>query len=77
MTKLERANSREVNDVADTAAARALRGVGLTKVYGGRAVVDNVNVFVKPGEVVVTDGQFRLSPGAKVLVRTGPPKKQP
>lgn len=32
---------------------------------------------LKPGEVVVTDGQFRLSPGAKVLVRTGPPKKQP
>ena len=32
---------------------------------------------LKPGEVGVTDGQFRLSPGAKVLVRTGPPKKQP
>lgn len=52
MAKLESANSREVNDVADTALAKALRGVGLTKVYGGRAVVDNVNVFVKPGEVV-------------------------
>jgi multidrug efflux system membrane fusion protein len=26
---------------------------------------------VKPGEVVVTDGQVRLSPGAKGIVRTG------
>jgi len=30
----------------------ALRGEGLTKVYGGRAVVDHVNVHVRPGEVV-------------------------
>ncbi|MGH7814440.1 MAG: LPS export ABC transporter ATP-binding protein [Candidatus Binataceae bacterium] len=33
-------------------AAKALRGEGLTKVYGGRAVVDHVNVNVRPGEVV-------------------------
>jgi multidrug efflux system membrane fusion protein len=25
---------------------------------------------LEPGETVVTDGQFRLSPGARVLVRT-------
>jgi lipopolysaccharide export system ATP-binding protein len=30
----------------------ALRGEGLTKVYAGRAVVDNVAVHVNPGEVV-------------------------
>ena len=30
----------------------ALSGEGLTKVYGGRAVVDHVDVTVKPGEVV-------------------------
>jgi multidrug efflux system membrane fusion protein len=24
---------------------------------------------LKPGETVITDGQFRLAPGAKVLVR--------
>src|SRR6202040_4308871 len=27
-------------------------GEGLTKVYAGRAVVDNVDVIVKPGEIV-------------------------
>ena len=27
---------------------------------------------LKPGETVVTDGQFRLSPGARVLVRNQP-----
>src|SRR6202451_276358 len=37
---------------ADRAETPALRGEGLIKVYGGRAVVDNVNVVVKPGEVV-------------------------
>jgi lipopolysaccharide export system ATP-binding protein len=44
--------SSEVNGAADEAEAQALRGEGLTKVYGGRAVVDNVDVIVKPGEVV-------------------------
>ena len=29
-----------------------------------------VKAGLKPGEIVVTDGQLRLSPGAKVLVRT-------
>ena len=42
----------ELNGAPDQAAAQALRGEGLTKVYGGRAVVDNVDVIVKPGEVV-------------------------
>jgi multidrug efflux system membrane fusion protein len=32
---------------------------------------------LKPGEVVVTDGQFRLSPGARVLVRKGAPNTRP
>jgi lipopolysaccharide export system ATP-binding protein len=42
----------ETSDAADKAETRALRGEDLVKVYGGRAVVDNVNVIVKPGEVV-------------------------
>jgi len=36
--------------------------------------VDEVAVLedgLSPGETVVTDGQLRLSPGAKVLVRSG------
>ena len=52
MAKVERINSREPNGAADKAEAMELRGEGLIKVYGGRAVVDNVNVVVKPGEVV-------------------------
>ena len=44
--------SREISEAAQKAEALALRGEGLTKVYGGRAVVDNVNVVVRPGEVV-------------------------
>jgi multidrug efflux system membrane fusion protein len=35
--------------------------------------VDEMAVLAEgpaPGETVVTDGQFRLSPGARVLVRT-------
>jgi ABC-type multidrug transport system fused ATPase/permease subunit len=42
----------EVNGAPAQAVANSLRGEGLTKVYGGRAVVDNVDVNVKPGEVV-------------------------
>ena len=34
------------------ASERALRGEGLVKSYGGRAVVDHVDVTVNPGEVV-------------------------
>jgi multidrug efflux system membrane fusion protein len=32
---------------------------------------------LEPGETVVTDGQFRISPGAKVLVRGGGPGARP
>jgi lipopolysaccharide export system ATP-binding protein len=42
----------EIGDAADKGETRALRGEDLVKVYGGRAVVDSVNVVVKPGEVV-------------------------
>ena len=52
MAKVERINSREPNGAADKAEAMELRGEGLIKIYGGRAVVDNVNVPVNPGEVV-------------------------
>ena len=38
--------------VIGAAAPEGLKGAGLTKIYGGRAVVDNVNVIVRPGEVV-------------------------
>ncbi|HUO04330.1 MAG TPA: LPS export ABC transporter ATP-binding protein [Candidatus Binataceae bacterium] len=38
--------------VTETSSAKALRGLELTKVYGGRAVVDSVDVNVRPGEVV-------------------------
>src|SRR5579872_2360477 len=36
----------------DPAARTALDGEGLTKIYGGRAVVDNISVTVNRGEVV-------------------------
>src|SRR5580700_11495178 len=52
MAKVESIKSGEVNGAADKAENLELRGEGLVKVYGGRAVVDNVNVVVKPGEVV-------------------------
>jgi multidrug efflux system membrane fusion protein len=32
---------------------------------------------LKPGETVVTDGQFRIAPGAKVLVRDAVPGTRP
>ena len=44
--------SDAIRKAAERAEALALRGESLTKVYGGRAVVDDVNVVVKPGEVV-------------------------
>ena len=37
--------------------------------------VDEMSIVtrgIKPGETVVTDGQLRLAPGAKVMVRKGP-----
>ena len=52
MAKVESIKSPEIRKAADKAEAMELRGEGLIKVYGGRAVVDNVNVVVKPGEVV-------------------------
>src|ERR1700689_3341569 len=53
MAKVEPIKPGEVGEVAaERAETLALRGEGLIKVYGGRAVVDNVNVVVKPGEVV-------------------------
>ncbi len=42
----------EVMEAASPAPTLALSGRGLTKVYGGRAVVDHVDVTVNPGEVV-------------------------
>src|SRR5215470_13805359 len=47
-TKIETSRSR-VEAAADKP---ALQGWGLTKRYAGRAVVDNVEVRVNPGEVV-------------------------
>src|SRR5258708_40099159 len=44
--------TNEVIEAASNAPSLALSGEGLTKVYGGRAVVDHVDVTVKPGEVV-------------------------
>ncbi|MGO9798961.1 MAG: LPS export ABC transporter ATP-binding protein, partial [Candidatus Binatus sp.] len=52
MARVESIKPGEISNAAEKAETLALRGEGLTKVYGGRAVVDNVNVVVKPGEVV-------------------------
>src|ERR1700693_3565845 len=52
MAKVERLKPGDTEGAAEQAETLALRGEGLIKVYGGRAVVDNVNVVVKPGEVV-------------------------
>ena len=48
MAKVESIKSGEIGGAAERAANLELRGEGLIKVYGGRAVVDNVNVVVKP-----------------------------
>jgi multidrug efflux system membrane fusion protein len=42
------------------------RNVDVARMQGDLAVVAN---GLEPGETVVTDGQFRLSPGSRVLVR--------
>jgi lipopolysaccharide export system ATP-binding protein len=52
MATVERLKPGEISNASDKAENLSLRGEGLVKVYGGRAVVDNVNVVVKPGEVV-------------------------
>src|ERR1700724_948567 len=52
MAKVERLKAGDTEGAAEQAETLALRGEGLIKVYGGRAGVDNVNVVVKPGEVV-------------------------
>src|SRR5271155_1414039 len=53
MARVEPIKPGEISEAAaDRAETLALRGEGLVKVYGGRAVVDKVNVVVKPGEVV-------------------------
>ena len=44
------------------------RPVVIARMQGDLAVVTQ---GLEPGETVVTDGQFRLSPGARVLVRKG------
>src|ERR1019366_7214992 len=49
MARVESIKSGEISDAAEKAETLALRGEGLTKVYGGRAVVENANVVVRPG----------------------------
>jgi multidrug efflux system membrane fusion protein len=46
----------------------ATRPITVTRTQGDDAIIAS---GVQPGDVVVTDGQIRLSPGAKVVVRTG------
>jgi multidrug efflux system membrane fusion protein len=46
----------------------ATRPVTVTRTQGETAIIAS---GVEPGDVVVTDGQFRLSPGARVVVRKG------
>ena len=47
--------------------------------YCGSHIADDsvIESGVKPGEVVVTDGQLRLVPGAKVKVRNGEANQKP
>jgi lipopolysaccharide export system ATP-binding protein len=53
MVKVEQLNVQRPSEAARTDHSRiALRGEDLTKAYGGRTVVDHVNVRVNPGEVV-------------------------
>jgi multidrug efflux system membrane fusion protein len=46
------------------------RNVKVDRVLGDVAVITN---GIKPGEVVVTDGQLRLTPGSKVDMKNGAP----
>jgi lipopolysaccharide export system ATP-binding protein len=53
MAKLEHLSAaRPLQSAAEVADNKALKGEGLTKVYAGRAVVDDVSVAVRRGEVV-------------------------
>ncbi len=52
MAKVEQLRPRERPGLLASPAEVMLRGENLTKVYGGRAVVDDVAVHVNPGEVV-------------------------
>jgi len=45
-----------------------MRPVKLDRTFDGSAIIAE---GVKPGERVVTDGQLRLAPGAKVDIKTG------
>lgn len=45
-----------------------VRPVTVARTWGGLGVIAS---GLEPGEVVVTDGQVRLSPGAKATIRTG------
>jgi multidrug efflux system membrane fusion protein len=49
-----------------------LRPVVVERTSGERSVIKS---GLKPGEVVVTDGQLRLTPGTKVSVKNGPPER--
>jgi lipopolysaccharide export system ATP-binding protein len=52
MAKVEQLRARETPATAAGDSSQVLRGEGLTKIYGGRTVVDGVDVAVNPGEVV-------------------------
>jgi membrane fusion protein, multidrug efflux system len=47
-----------------------LRSIGVERQVAEATVVQN---GLKPDEIVVTDGQLRLVPGAKVSIKSGPP----
>lgn len=47
------------------------RAVKTGQILGREAVVDD---GIRPGELVVTDGQLRLVPGAKVQIQSGTPQ---
>jgi len=47
-----------------------LRSVGVERQVAEATVVQN---GLKPDEIVVTDGQLRLVPGARVSIKSGPP----
>jgi membrane fusion protein, multidrug efflux system len=52
----------------------AMRPVAVRRAYRQWSILES---GVAPGERVVTDGHLRLSPGAKVAIRTAPPVSAP